>query len=378
MPDDNRFLPEWISAAEWGASFWWLVLTVVLAISQYALRRYAEGQHDSVLIRIARMTIRPFFAIACLLLAQSAVPLIPFPPMQVLIGHLVKVLLIIAVTWWIIVAANAAKDAVLRKYDLTAADNYHARQVHTRLRVLYRIALFFTIVIAGAFVLMTFEAVRAVGTSLLAGAGITGIILGLAAQKTLGSIFAGIQIAMTQPIKVDDAVVIEGEWGWIEEITLTYVVVKVWDLRRLIVPITYFIDHPFQNWTRREAEIIGQVVLYTDYHVPLDRLRAELTRLLENDTRWNRKVNVLQVIEANERSITLRALMSSYDSPQAWDLRCAVREGLIAWLREHCPDALPRTRVEVEPLHSGLENHQVKHHHNGGESKGAVSHPPAV
>lgn len=339
-------LPAWLSSQSEGLSLVWLVVALVLIIAQFALKRYADNQHDSLWVRPVRATLRPFFLIVCLLLARSAVHLLPQEAWQPVFSHGLNIGLILAGAWWILAAARSVKNTTLRRFDVTVEDNYHARQVHTRISVLYRIFCFFVVLLAVAFALMTFEAVRAIGTSLLAGAGVTGIILGFAAQKTIGSVFAGIQIAITQPIKIDDAVVIEGEWGWIEEITLTYVVVRIWDLRRLIVPITYFVDNPIQNWTRHEAEIIGTVVFHADYTVELEPLRAELTRLLEESPLWNKKVNVLQVIGASERTVELRALMSARNSPQAWDLRCAVREGLIRFLQQQQPEALPRNRVD--------------------------------
>jgi len=200
-----------------------------------------------------------------------------------------------------------------------------------------------------AAILMTFDKVRYLGTSLLASAGVAGIILGFAAQRSIGTLLAGIQIAITQPIRLDDVVIVENEWGRIEEITLTYVVVRIWDKRRLIVPTTYFIEKPFQNWTRVSADILGTVFIYTDYQVPVDKLREEFTRILEKSELWDRKTNVMQVTNATDRTIEIRALMSAADSPTAWDLRVHVREKLITFLQENYPDSLPRTRIEMAP-----------------------------
>jgi small-conductance mechanosensitive channel len=199
-----------------------------------------------------------------------------------------------------------------------------------------------------SFILMTFSEVRHIGVSILASAGIFGVVLGFAAQKTLGNFIAGIQIAIAQPIRLDDVVIIEGEWGWIEEITLTFVVVRIWDLRRMVVPISYFLEKPFQNWTRTSADLLGTVFIYTDYTVPVDEMRKELTRILESSPKWDKKVNVLQVSDTTDRSVELRALMSAADSPTAWDLRCEVREKLLEFLQKRFPGSLPRTRVEME------------------------------
>ena len=202
--------------------------------------------------------------------------------------------------------------------------------------------------IAAAAMLMTFNQVRQVGVSILASAGIVGIVIGFAAQRSLGNLIAGIQIAITQPIRLDDVVIVEGEWGRIEEITLTYVVVGIWDQRRLIVPINYFIEKPFQNWTRTTAQLLGTVYLYADYTLPVERVREELHRILEASDLWDRRTWGLVVTNTSERTVELRALMSSQDSSSAWDLRCRVREKLLEFLQKNFPESLPRTRVEMD------------------------------
>jgi len=199
-----------------------------------------------------------------------------------------------------------------------------------------------------AVTLMLFESVRKIGLSLFASAGIAGIILGLAAQKVIGTILAGLQIAISQPIRLDDVLVVEGEWGWVEEISLTFVVVRIWDKRRLILPTTYFIEKPFQNWTRNNSDILGTVFIYTDYNVPFDKLRDELTRLLNSTNLWDGKANVLQVTDAKENYVEIRALMSASSSPKAWDLRVFVREKLITYIQTNYPESFPKTRVQVK------------------------------
>ena len=185
------------------------------------------------------------------------------------------------------------------------------------------------------------------GTSLLASAGIAGVIIGFAAQRSIATLVAGFQIAVTQPIRIDDVVIVENEWGKIEDITLTYVVVQIWDLRRLVLPITYFIEKPFQNWTRASAELLGSVFLHVDYTMPLAPLREELDRILAASKLWDGKVKVLQVTDAREHTLELRVLASARDAPTAWDLRCEVREKLIAFLQAEHPTALPRDRIEL-------------------------------
>jgi small-conductance mechanosensitive channel len=193
--------------------------------------------------------------------------------------------------------------------------------------------------------LMVFDSVRHFGTALIASAGLAGIIVGFAAQKSIATLLAGFQIAFTQPIRIDDVVIVESEWGQIEEITLTYVVVRLWDLRRLVLPITYFIEKPFQNWTRTSSDLIGSVFLYVDYHVPLAPLRQELQRILDQHPLWDRKVVVLQVTDTKQHTVELRALVSAKDAGTAWDLRCDVREQLITYLQREHPESLPRLRV---------------------------------
>jgi small-conductance mechanosensitive channel len=195
---------------------------------------------------------------------------------------------------------------------------------------------------------MSFEEFRRLGTGILASAGLAGLVVGLAAQKTLGNLLAGIQIAITQPIRIDDVVVVEGEWGRIEAITLTYVVVRIWDLRRLVLPISYFLEKPFQNWTRVSADVLGTVYLVVDYTVPVDEIRAQLDRIVRESNLWDRKVCGVQVTNASERGIEVRALVSAADSSKAWDLRCEVREKLITFLQDKYPGSLPRVRAEIQ------------------------------
>lgn len=263
--------------------------------------------------------------------------------------HIVSsILLVIAITWAAIGFIRTAKINFLKRYDTSVPDNLRMRKLHTQYNILEKILVFIFIVIALGITLMQFEGVRNIGISIFASAGIAGLVLGLAAQKALGTILAGLQIAITQPIRLDDVVIVENEWGWIEEINLTYVVIRIWDKRRLVVPSTYFLERPFQNWTRTSADILGTVFIYTDYTVPIDALRKELTRLLESNKYWDKKVNVLQVTDAKEHTLELRALMSAATSPDAWELRVVVREKLVEFLQREYPECLPKTRVEVK------------------------------
>lgn len=261
--------------------------------------------------------------------------------------QLLKITSIFCLTWICIRAIRFSRIIILSQYDISEKDNLKARKIYTQFRVLERILVFIIILIAFSVALMTFEGIRNIGISLFASAGVAGIILGFAAQKLLGSVLAGFQIALTQPIRIDDVVIVEKEWGWIEEITLTYVVVRIWDKRRMILPTTYFIETPFQNWTRISADILGSVFIYADYRVPVENLRKELENILNKCELWDGKIHNLQVTNASDSTIELRALMSAADSPTAWDLRVHVREKLIEYLQRDYPDCLPRTRIEL-------------------------------
>ncbi|WP_341481577.1 mechanosensitive ion channel family protein [Christiangramia lutea] len=237
---------------------------------------------------------------------------------------------------------------MLRKYDVESSNNLKARKVYTQYMILENIIIFIIVILAIGIALMSFDSIISVGISLLTSAGIAGIIIGLAAQKAIGTLLAGIQIALTQPIRLDDVVIVEGEWGWIEEINLTYVIVRIWDKRRLVVPTTYFIENPFQNWTRTSADILGTVYIYADYALSIDDLRKEQTRLLNSTDLWDGKVDVLQVTNTTEKSVELRVLVSAKDSPTAWDLRVFLREKLLKFIQENYPESLPKSRVSIE------------------------------
>ena len=260
--------------------------------------------------------------------------------------HLFSLCFIGLITWLFINATLAGRDIVISRYDIAAKENLKARSVHTQLTIMVKVILVIVVVIALAAMLMTFAKIRAIGVSILASAGIMGIIVGFAAQRSLATLLAGLQIAVTQPIRISDVVIVEGEWGTIEDITLTYVVVKIWDLRRLIVPVTYFLDKPFQNWTRSTTNLLGTVYLYVDYMAPVEKIRKQLHEILQNSRIWDRQAWSLQVTNAKEHVLELRALMSAADAPAAFDLRCEVREKLVTYLKETHPESLPRTRAE--------------------------------
>ena len=233
----------------------------------------------------------------------------------------------------------------LRRFKLDAEDNLLARKHVTQSRILERIAVTLIIVLTVAAVLMTFEGVAKYGVSLLASAGAAGIVVGFALQPLLKNLFAGLQLAITQPIRVDDALLIEGEWGNVEEITSTYVVVKIWDWRRLIVPLSYFIEQPFQNWTRETASLIGNVILYLDYSIPVDVIREQLARIVAQSPYWDGNIQHVQVTDFKQFTMEVRILATAGSAAKAYDLRCEIREKLIAYLQEHYPHTLPRLRA---------------------------------
>jgi len=242
---------------------------------------------------------------------------------------------------------NVAQDMLFIRYDINLSNNLRARKIRTQIIYVKKVAIVLLVAFCLTLILLNFPGVRKFGTTILAGAGVAGIIIGFALQKSLVNLFAGIQIAFTQPIKIDDAVVVENEWGWIEEINLTYVVVRIWDLRRLVLPITYFTENAFQNWTRNNAQILGSVFLYVDYSMPLDPLRKHFEKILSETRLWDQQTQVLQVTDTTDKTMTIRLLMTAQNSPIAWDLRCHVREKMIEFIQQNYPQSLPHVRATL-------------------------------
>jgi small-conductance mechanosensitive channel len=277
-----------------------------------------------------------------------AIPVAPLDPDTTQwLARLLLIGVIGLIGWTGITALNIAADLYLRQFRLDVDDNLLARKHVTQVRVLLRAGDVLVVIVTFGAALMTFEPVRQYGVSLFASAGVAGIVAGLAARPVLSNLFAGVQLAMTQPIRIDDAVIVENEWGTIEEITSTYVVVRLWDWRRMIVPLSYFIEKPFQNWTREGSALIGSAMIYADYRAPVGVIRDKLKEIVKNSKSWDGKVVNLQVTDAKEGTIELRCLMSARTAGQAFDLRCEVREKLIDFLAQHHPEALPRQRSEV-------------------------------
>ncbi len=263
------------------------------------------------------------------------------------LGHVLLICFIALSAWVARTALHIWTTVYLRRFKLDAEDNLLARKHATQTRILGWVANVLIVTVAFAAVMMTFEGVRQYGVSLLASAGAAGLVAGLALQPLLKNLFAGIQLAVTQPIRLDDAVLVEGEWGNVEEITSTYVVVRVWDLRRLILPLSYFMEHPFQNWTRESASLIGTVTIYLDYGVPVEVLRTKVKEIAAASPLWDRKVVAVQVTDFKQEVMEVRILVSASNSGRAFDLRCEVREKLAAFLQAEYPHALPRRRTDL-------------------------------
>ncbi len=336
-----------------------LILAALLAIALHWLlwrvlervgRRKAPPFYMTLIQGVRRSTRWAALAVA-LLLAYPAVAL-PAGPDQVL-GEVLTLLTIAVVGWILIDLSVVATRVAASRWNVGVADNLRARTIMTRATVVQRIAVVLILVITASVMLMTFPQARALGASLLASAGIVGLIAGLAAQPLLTNIIAGLQIALTQPIRIDDVVVVNGDWGVVEEIDVAFVVIRVWDLRRLIVPLSYFLQNPVENWTYKSANLLGYIHIYADYEVPVGEVRGELRRILEATDLWDGQVWNLQVTQMDERAVQMRALFSARDSSSRWNLMVLVREELLRFLQGAYPERLPRVRVELAPGRQG-------------------------
>ncbi|WP_292289869.1 mechanosensitive ion channel family protein [Marivita sp.] len=351
------YLPELGEAAagwpDWLAPILFMTAALVVAVILHflvfrLLRRFTDTTQGlgASLLRRARRPTRLAFILAALAIT---VPILELPyGYEQWLGHLFLVLLIVFLGWTAIILTRHFSDRAVRKHRLDTDDNLAARKFVTQVRVLRRTVTILLAIFTTGAVLLTFEPVQEYGVSLFASAGAAGLILGLAARPVLANLIAGVQIAITQPIRLEDVVIVEGEWGWVEEIFATYVVVRIWDWRRMVVPLSYFIEKPFQNWTRESASIIGSVYWYLDYTVPVADVRKQLEEIVGKSPHWDGNVVNLQVTDTDKDTIAIRGLMSARTSPQAWDLRCEVREKLIDWLQKTHPEALPRLRGELE------------------------------
>jgi small-conductance mechanosensitive channel len=325
----------------------WLCYRLV-DVCENRLRAWASAAENNWHYLIIPLVVKTLRVIIPMLAVITGLPLLGLPPAyDPIVAKASSLFILGAISWLLFQIVGVGEHFILLHHDVSDRDNLKARQIYTQVSILKRTLHVVITVFTLAAGLMFFEPVRNLGTSVMASAGVVGIIVGFAAQRTIANLFAGFQLALTQPIRIDDVVIVEHEWGRIEEITLTYVVVRIWDLRRLIVPLSYFIERPFQNWTRAQADILATVFLYVDYTVPVDAVRQELNRILGQSKHWDGKVCVLQVTNATEHALELRALSSAIDSGTAWELRCEIREKLILFVQRNYPNSLPRQRIET-------------------------------
>jgi small-conductance mechanosensitive channel len=290
---------------------------------------------------------RAIFIITCLFMALPLAPGELTPYLGETVHQVLAVAMVLSLGWFAVGSVSVIENALLRRFDIKAENNVRARQIHTQMLIFRRLVVSFILIVTVGGILWTFhdERIWKAGTGLLASAGIASLILATAAKSTASNFLAGLQIALTSPIRIDDVVVVQGEWGRIEEITSAYVVIKIWDQRRLIVPLTYFIENSFTNWTRRSSDILGTAFLYVDYNVPVEALRIQLKKIAESSPLWDRNVCGLQVTDLKEHTMEIRCLVSSRNSSESFDLRCLVREEMVAFVRDNYPNALPRLRI---------------------------------
>lgn len=343
----------------WGDARPWLFSSLVLAGAGFL----ALFLHSIIFWIAERFTLRHGATIQLALIKHVKTPArIVFPLLAIVLvlplallpdklsnglQHVLGLAVIASIGWGFVILAEVTGDVIFSRYSVEAADNLGARRIRTQTQVIKRIVVMLIALVTLAVMLMTFPSVRNIGASVLASAGLAGLLVGMAARPTLASLIAGLQVAITQPIRIDDSVVVEGEWGWIEEIATTYVVVRLWDLRRLILPLTYFIEKPFQNWTRTTSKLLGTAMIYADYSLPVEELRQELQRVLKTTNLWDGMTWGLQVTDLTENAMQVRALMSAASASNTFDLRCYVREKLVAFLQEKHPQCLPQRRENL-------------------------------
>ncbi|MGE0748501.1 MAG: mechanosensitive ion channel family protein [Rhodospirillales bacterium] len=345
---------SWLSwLPDWTVALIVLAVAMLLALAAHAVFMWLSlrvtGRWNTYLhtliLRTRGITKMAFVILAVSVAVRSPVFTVAW---TAALSQILLVAFIVLVGWAAATAVSLATELYVARFQIDVADNLLARKHVTQMRLLRRAVLTLVFVVTVSAALMTFESVREYGVSLFASAGVAGLVVGFAARPLLSNLIAGVQIAMTQPIRLEDVVIVEGEFGWVEEITSTYVVVRVWDWRRVILPLTYFIERPFQNWTREKASLIGAVLLYVDYAAPVDRLRAKVEEIAKSSPLWDGQVVNLQVTDCRERTMELRALVSAANAGDAWNLRCLVREKLLDFLRAEHPDALPRVRAEID------------------------------
>jgi small-conductance mechanosensitive channel len=346
--------------------------TAASALAVRALQSWSKHRKASIAALAAVRMNGPLRWLGPVIAVEWAAPLAKLPGgLEETVRQCLVLAVIAGMCWLALRAVGVAETVVVGRFDMSSADNLHARAVYTQMRGLGNVASFVVVVVAVAFALLSFDRVRQIGAGLLASAGLAGLVLGFAAQKSLAALVSGIQIAFTQPIRIDDVVVVEGESGRIEEITLTYVVVKIWDGRRLLLPVGYFLEKPFQNWTRGEASFLATVDLHLDYSTSVDLVRREAKRILGESELWDGRTWSVQVTDSTERTMLVRVLVSAKNAGAASDLKADVREQLIAYLQREHPACLPRERSEASP-----PTLEVEAANNGARTSETAPHAP--
>ncbi|MGM0951795.1 MAG: mechanosensitive ion channel family protein [Pseudomonadota bacterium] len=345
-----------LEALEAGLMAWlWPGLSAILAvIATYAVYRLALAvfRHFSSSRTVLRLFLdasaRALGVVFCLLALTGTLKAAPPDlPLMTAIQQVTTLLLVLAITWASVRLTSAIGEVIVALNPVLEGQWKRARKVETQTRFLVRALNILIVIIGFGAALMTFESVQHMGASLLASAGVGGLILGFAARPVLSNLLAGMQIALTQPFRIDDVLHVQGEWCWVEEVTATYVVVRVWDLRRLVIPLQWFIENPFQNWSRNNSELLGTVFIWVDYTMPIEPLRQEFNRLLASSNLWDGHLATVQVTDSSDQAMQVRFLMSAPDSTRNWDLRCAVREGLVTFIQQNYPAQLPRLRARL-------------------------------
>lgn len=321
---------------------------IIYQVLFFIIKKWSQKKKRFIPHLLNQYIYYPGLFLVFMLGALACLPLLDYyidSPLLANVTHAFQIAVIVATGFLLIRGLTVAREVLLRHYHESDPESFTFRKAQTQFQLIQRVLNFLIGIGTFSIVLMTFDSIREIGGSLLASAGVIGLILGFAAQKSLSTLFAGIQIAISQPIRLDDVVIVEGQYGVIGEITLTYVVVNSWDGRRLIVPISYFLEKPFENWTRKSPDLIGQVLIYADYSLPVEKIREEYKRLVEGSPLWDKRSYSFVVLEAHEKNIELRGTVSARNSGDAFDLTCFLRESLINYIRDNYPESLPRERV---------------------------------
>ena len=342
--------PGFLEGTAWGVLLTAVVVVVVALLVHHAGAAVIQRLTRDLPIAsaVAHRCWRPSRFVLALLALQAVWQAAPdVLPLISQVRHGNAVLLLATITWLGLRAIDGVAQGITTRHSMDMEDNLNARRIHTQTRLLARTAGFMVLVAGLSLMLMTFPGARQVGASLLASAGVIGIVAGIAARPVFSNLIAGLQLALAQPLRIDDVLIVQGEWGRVEEINGTYVVLKIWDERRLIIPLQWFIENPFQNWTRASAQITGTVLLWVDYRMPLQPLRDAAQRACEAASEWDKRLCLLQVVEAGEKSMQVRVLVTSSNASLNWDLRCKVRETLVDFMQREYPQHLPLMRAEL-------------------------------